>query len=272
MDQHSLVFLALYGGIGMVAGLLAGLLGVGGGLVIVPALTYLFEAQGFPRQGGIQLALGTSLASILFTSLSSARAHHRNGFVDWSLVKRITPGILVGTYLGGLLASRLDSTVLKIVFTVFLFTVALQMLSGAKTRPTRTLPGVSGTTGVGLVIGGVSSWVGIGGGSMSVPFMLWCNVEPRRAVGTSAAIGFPIAFAGALTYVVNGLGARTVVPHAIGYIHLPALVGVSVVSMIMAPFGACLASRLDPVRVKRWFAGFLLVVAAKLLYSLSTGG
>jgi uncharacterized protein len=269
MAQLSLGFLALYGCLGIVAGLLAGLLGVGGGLIIVPALTYLFEAQGFPRQGGIQLALGTSLATILFTSLSSARAHHKNGFVEWPLVKRIAPGILVGTYLGGLLALRVDSTVLKAVFTVFLFIVALQMLSGAKPRPTRTLPGAPGTTGVGFAIGGISSWVGIGGGSMSVPFMLWCNVEPRRAVGTSAAIGFPIAFAGALTYVVNGLGANTGVPHAVGFIHLPALVGISVLSMSMAPLGASLAARLDPARVKRWFACFLLVVAAKMLYSLA---
>lgn len=270
MEQIApLAFLALYGAIGIVAGVLAGLLGVGGGLVIVPALTYLFEAQGFPRQGSMQLALGTSLATILFTSLSSARAHHKNGFVDWSLVKRISPGILAGTYLGGLLAARVDSTVLKVVFTVFLVLVALQMLSGAKPRPSRTLPGTAGTTGVGLAIGGISSWVGIGGGSMSVPFMLWCNVDPRRAVGTSAAIGFPIAFAGTLTYLVNGLGASTGVSHAVGYIHLPALVGVSVFSMVMAPFGARLASRLDPARVKRWFAWFLLVVAAKMAYALA---
>lgn len=268
MEQLSFVFLALYGAVGVVVGILAGLLGVGGGLVIVPALTYFFEAQGFPRQGGIQLALGTSLATILFTSLSSARAHHLNGFVDWSLVKRISPGILVGTYLGGVVAARLDSTVLKVVFTVFLVLVALQILSGAKPRPTRTLPGAPGTTGVGLAIGAVSSWVGIGGGSMSVPFMLWCNVDPRRAVGTSAAIGFPIALAGAVTYVVNGLGANTGVPHAVGYIHVPALVGVSVFSMLMAPLGARLASRLDPARVKRWFAWLLLAVAAKMLYSL----
>lgn len=271
MDQLSLLFFALYGAIGIVAGLLAGLLGVGGGLIIVPALTYLFEAQGFPRQGGIQLALGTSLATILFTSLSSARAHHKNGFVDWSLVKRIAPGILVGTYLGGLVASRVDSTVLKIVFTVFLFVVALQMLSGARPRPTRTLPGRPGTTAVGLGIGAISSWVGIGGGSMSVPFMLWCNVEPHRAVGTSAAIGFPIAFAGAVTYAVNGMGAHTGVPHVIGYLHVPALIGVSLFSMIMAPVGASLASRLDPARVKHWFAWFVLAVAAKMVYSLSTG-
>jgi len=268
MEQLPFAFLALYGAIGIVVGILAGLLGVGGGLVIVPALTYLFEAQGFPREAGIRLALGTSLATILFTSLSSARAHHRNGFVDWSLVKRISPGILVGTYLGGVVAARVDGTVLKGVFTVFLVLVALQILSGAKPRPTRTLPGVPGTTGVGLAIGGISSWVGIGGGSMSVPFMLWCNVDPRRAVGTSAAIGFPIAFAGALTYVVNGLEASTGVPHAVGYLHLPALVCVSLGSVLTAPLGARLASRLDPARVKRWFAWFLLVVAARMLYGL----
>jgi len=139
--------------VGLGAGVTSGLFGIGGGLVIVPALTYLFEAQGFPREAGIRLALGTSLATILFTSLSSARAHHRNGFVDWSLVKRISPGILVGTYLGGVVAARVDGTVLKGVFTVFLVLVALQILSGAKPRPTRTLPGVPGTTGVGLAIG-----------------------------------------------------------------------------------------------------------------------
>ncbi len=269
MDHISLVYFALYACTGVVAGTLAGLLGVGGGIIIVPALTYLFEAQGFPPQGSIQLALGTSLATIIFTSLSSARAHHQRGAVDWALVRRIAPGILVGTYLGGFVASRLDSSILKAVFTVFLLAVAFQMLFGVRPRPTRTLPGAIGTTSVGLAIGGVSSWVGIGGGSMTVPFMLWCNVDPRRAVGTSAAIGFPIALAGALTYVVSGFGVATPLPHSIGYIHLPSLAGVSVLSMIMAPVGARLTSRLDPARVKRWFASFLLFVGVKMLYSVA---
>src|SRR5512147_1230964 len=188
MSNAFFVYIALYALTGTITGILAGLLGVGGGLIIVPALSYLFDLQGFPSQATLHLALGTSLGTIVLTSVSSARAHHRRGGVDWRLVWRITPGILGGTFLGGLLAARLATAALKLVFALFLLAVAAQMISGKKPRPTRALPGMAGLTTVGAAIGAISGLVGIGGGSMSVPFMLWCNVELRRAVGTSAAI------------------------------------------------------------------------------------
>jgi uncharacterized membrane protein YfcA len=268
MDSSVLLYFGLYALTGIVAGVLAGLLGVGGGLIIVPALTYVFEAQGFPSDIVLHLALGTSLASILFTSLSSARSHHRRQAVDWGIVGRITPGILVGTYLGGAVAARLQTAVLKGVFAVFLLTVAAQMFSGARPRPTRNFPKAVGSTAVGLLIGGVSSLVGIGGGSISVPFMIWCNVEVRRAIGTSAAIGFPIAAAGAVAYMVNGLSAHTSVPHAIGYVHLPALAGVALLSVLTAPLGAWLTATLDPTRVKRGFACLLVVMGIKMAWGV----
>jgi uncharacterized protein len=268
MDSAFLLHLALYALTGIVTGVLAGLLGVGGGLIVVPALSYLFELQGFPAEATLHLAIGTSLGTIVFTSLSSTTAHHRQGAVDWGIVARITPGILVGTALGGILAAHMETSVLKAVFAAFLIVVAIQMLSGAKPRPTRQLPGSLGSSAVGLVIGAVSGLVGIGGGSMSVPFMVWCNVGMRRAVGTSAAIGFPIAFSGALSYMINGLRASTGVAHAFGYLHLPSLAGVAFLSVLTAPLGARLTSILDPGRVKRGFAGLLLVMSAKMLWSV----
>jgi uncharacterized membrane protein YfcA len=266
--SSTLLFYLSYLGLGVVAGTLAGLLGVGGGLVIVPTLAYLFEAQGIAPEATLHLALGTSLGTIAFTSLSSTRAHHQHGNVNWGLVARITPGILVGTYLGGTFAAHLGTSTLKTVFAVFLLTVALQMLSGIKPRPTRTVPNLFGSTVAGTLIGGVSGVVGIGGGSMSVPFMLWCNVETRRAVGTSAAIGFPIAVSGAISYGLNGRGASTDVAHTLGYLHVPALIGIALLSVLTAPLGARLATNMDPAKLKRGFAFMLFVIGAKMLWAV----
>lgn len=254
--------------LGGVAGTLAGLLGVGGGLIIVPSLVYLFGAQGIPADATIHLALGTSLGTIAFTSISSARAHHRHGNVDWAIVRRIVLGILIGTFLGGTLAAHLATSVLKAMFSLFLLAVAVQMISGAKPRPSRAFPQFFGSTLAGLGIGGVSGLVGIGGGSMSVPFMIWTNVETRRAVGTSAAIGFPIALSGALAYGLNGLRASTGVAHTLGYLHLPALLGVALLSVVFAPVGARLASSMQPAKLKRAFACLLFVMSAKMLWEV----
>ena len=258
----------MYAATGALAGVLAGLLGVGGGLVIVPALSSVFEAQGLPKESIIHLALGTSLASIVFTSLSSTRAHHLRGSVDFSLVRRITPGILIGTFLGGAAAATLSTPWLKAVFAIFLITVVVQLFSGIRPRPTRTLPGAWGLTSVGLAIGGVSGLVGIGGGSLSVPFMIFCNVEVRRTIGTSAAIGFPIAVSGTLSYIINGFGVTPHVPYTLGYLHLPALAGVALFSVLTAPLGAKLGTLLPPTRIKRAFACMLAVVALKMLWSV----
>jgi len=257
----------LYLALGAFAGVLAGLLGVGGGLVIVPLLTFIFTAQGLPAEHILHLALGTSLASIMFTSVSSLRAHHLRGAVIWPVVRRITPGIMIGTFSGSWVAAQLSTGFLKTFFVIFLYYVALQMLLNIKPKPHRQLPGSAAMTAVGGVIGGVSSLVGIGGGSMSVPFLIWCNVAMHTAVGTSAAIGFPIALAGAVGYLVNGLAAQ-LPSHTVGFIYLPALLGVAGASILTAPLGARLAHSLPIDKLKKVFALLLLVMGTKMLLSL----
>jgi uncharacterized membrane protein YfcA len=257
----------LYLALGAFAGVLAGLLGVGGGLVIVPILTFIFTAQGLPAEHILHLALGTSLASIMFTSVSSLRAHHSRGAVIWPVVRRITPGIMLGTFFGSWVAAQLSTDFLKILFVIFQYYVAIQMLLNIKPKPHRQLPGRVAMTGVGGLIGGVSSLVGIGGGSMSVPFMVWCNVTMHNAIGTSAAIGFPIALAGAAGYVVNGLSAQ-LPPHSFGFVYLPALIGVAAASIVTAPLGAKLAHSLPIDKLKKAFALLLFVMGTKLLLSL----
>jgi uncharacterized membrane protein YfcA len=266
MLQESLPFFGLYAATGALAGILAGLLGVGGGVILVPILSMLFEAQGFSPNTTIHLALGTSLGCIVFTSLSSTRAHHRRNAVDFALAKRITPGIVIGTFLGGVLAAALSTVWLKGVFAVFIAGVAIQLLSGARPHASRTLPRVPGLTAVGCGIGALSGLVGIGGGSLTVPFLVFCNVEMRRAIGTSAAIGFPIAVAGTFSYVLNGLRASTDVPFTLGYLHVPALVGIALLSVATAPLGAKLTSILPPAKLKRAFACLLCVIAVKMLF------
>lgn len=257
----------LYIALGAFAGVLAGLLGVGGGLIIVPILTFIFTSQGMPPENILHLALGTSLASIIFTSISSLRAHHARGAVNWPVVRGITPGIMVGTFAGSWVAAQLSTNFLKVFFVIFLFYVAVQMLLNIKPKPHRQLPGAMAVFGVGGAIGAVSSLVGIGGGSMSVPFLVWCNTAMHTAIGTSAAIGLPIAVAGAAGYVVNGLGVQ-LPPHTIGFVYLPALLGVSAASVVTAPLGARLAHSLPIGSLKKVFALLLLVMGTKMLLSL----
>ena len=259
---------AAYIGLGLTVGFVAGLLGVGGGLIIVPVLIFLFHSQGIAAGMEPQLALGTSLASILFTSVSSVRAHHRHGAVEWPLVRRITPGILAGTLIGAWLAAQMTAQVLKTFFVIFLFYAATQMWLDFKPKPHRALPGVMGTTFAGSVIGAVSSWVGIGGGTLSVPFMLWHNLTLHRAIATSAAIGFPIAAAGATAYVVGGWNLADLPVYSLGLVYLPALAGIVVGSVLTAPLGARSAHRLPVRPLKRIFAVLLYGLAVRMSFSL----
>lgn len=258
-----LAYLAL----GAFAGFFAGLLGVGGGGVMVPVLTSLFIAQGFPKDVAVHLALGTSMAAIVVTSISSLRAHHQHGAVRWDIVKAVAPGVLVGTFLATFLASRVSAVPLAVFFACFMTYVAVQMLINVKSKPSRQLPGPLGLTAVGGGIGGISALVAIGGGSLSVPFMTWCNVPMHHAIGTSAAIGLPIALAGAVGYLVNGWGAGGLPPYSIGFVYVPALV-LMAVSVLTAPLGARLAHRLPVATLKKIFAGVLLLLCAKMLHSL----
>lgn len=260
--------LITYIGLGVVAGLLAGLLGVGGGIVIVPMLTFTFALQQLPQEHIQHLALGTSLATIVFTSVSSLRAHHTRGAVNWPVVGRITPGILAGTFSGSWVAARLSGSFLKGFFVLFTFFVAWQMLSNKLPKASRQVPGRIGLFGTGTFIGCISSLVGIGGGSMSVPFLIWCNLHARNAIGTSAAIGFPIAFSGALGFLANGWSAPGLPPYCIGYIYLPALAGIAITSYLTAPFGAKLAHNLPVSKLKKGFAILLIATGIKMLYGL----
>lgn len=262
-----LLLFAAYGGLGLVVGFVAGLLGVGGGLIIVPVLIMLLHTHGQAVGMEPQLALGTSLATILFTSLSSVRAHHRRGAVEWPLVRRIAPGIVLGTLAGAALAARMPATVLKIFFVVFLFYAAVQMWLDFKPAPHRGLPGRIGTSLAGGVIGVVSSWVGIGGGTLSVPFMLWHNVPLHRAIATSAAIGFPIAFAGAAGYMLGGWTVSGLPVGSLGFVYLPALAGIVLGSVLTAPLGARTAHRLPVRPLKRVFALLLFTLALRMVWT-----
>ncbi|MGE0080033.1 MAG: sulfite exporter TauE/SafE family protein [Thiohalomonadaceae bacterium] len=251
--------------IGAFAGTIAGLLGVGGGLLIVPALALLLPARGVAPDVVMHLALGTSLATIVLTSVSSVTAHHRRGAVLWPVFARLTPGILAGAWLGATVAHALPAGTLRLVFGIFALLVALQMGFGAKPPPQRVLPGSAGLGAAGGVIGFVSAIVGIGGGSLTVPFLVWCNTPMRAAVATSAAVGLPIAVAGAAGYVFMGLSHPDLPSAAVGYVHLPALLGISLASVLFAPLGARLAHAVPAASLKRFFAVFLAVLGLRML-------
>ncbi|MEQ6340344.1 MAG: sulfite exporter TauE/SafE family protein [Gammaproteobacteria bacterium] len=257
--------LLLYLATGAVAGVLAGLLGVGGGLIIVPALVFIFATQGVPDAIVMHMALGTSLATIVMTSISSVRAHHKRGAVLWQVVWRLTPGIVVGTLMGAMLADMLSGGVLKRIFGIFALLVALQMGLAAKPAPHRRLPGRSGMGLAGWIIGGVSAIVGIGGGSLTVPFLTWCKINIHNAVATSSACGLPIALAGSLGFVITGWNETALPAFSSGYIYWPAMASIATASVLFAPLGARLAHALPADTLKKFFAIFLALLGARML-------
>lgn len=257
--------LPVYLATGAAAGVLAGLLGVGGGLIIVPALYFLLQRNGVSTDAAMQIAVGTSLATIVVTSISSVLAHDRRGAVLWPVVARLAPGMLAGALIGSVIADRLTSGVLARVFAVFAVLVGLRMLLSREVQGHTQLPGAAGLLATGTVIGTVSALVGIGGGSMTVPFLSWCRVAIHRAVGTSAGCGLPIALAGAAGFVVLGWNRPDLPPHSLGYVLLPAAAGIAVVSVFAAIAGAALAHRLDTRALKRVFGVFLTVLGVYMV-------
>ncbi len=251
-------FLLIYLLVGAVAGLLAGLFGVGGGLVIVPLLVFLFTAQGFDPAVLVHLAIGTSLATIVVTSISSVYAHHRHAAVRWEIVRKLTPGIILGALLGALIADLMSANILRRFFAFFEWFVGVQLLMNVKNKASRGLPGGLGLFFVGKLIGMFSSIVGIGGGTLSVPFLVWCNVKMRQAVATSSACGLPIALAGAIGFIIVGQNVETTIKGSFGYFYFPAFLGISITSVLLAPLGAQLAHRLPASLLKRLF-GLLLI-------------
>ncbi len=258
--------------LGTVIGFLAGLLGVGGGMMMVPVLTWLLTGRGVPAGPAVKMAIATSMATIVFTSLSSVRAHHWLGAVRWDIVRSIAPGIVIGGLVAGAGAfALLKGQGLALIFAAFISYSALQMMLDRKPHPARALPGPLGQTAVGAAIGFVSALLGAGGAFLSVPFMTWCNVPPRHAVGTSAALGFPIALSSVAGYVIAGRHVPPALPGAVGYLYLPALFIVAAASMSLAPLGARTAQRLPVKALKRIFALMLWLLAASMLVRAFSG-
>jgi uncharacterized protein len=251
--------------IGVIAGIVAGMFGVGGGLIIVPALVVLFELQGFSTSIIVHTAIGTSLATIVVTSVSSMYAHHAHEAVLWEVFRRLVPGIVAGALLGAVVADFLPTPVLRIVFAVFELAVAIQIFFNFMASPHRRVPGNVVMTFAGTVIGAVSSIVGIGGGTMTVPFLVWCNISIRKAVATSSACGLPISVAGAIGFVLTGWNEPGLPPASSGYLYWPAFIGIAVASALSAPFGAKLTHTLPVEMLRRIFAAFLAILGVKML-------
>ena len=268
-DMWNIEMILVMLAVGSIAGFIAGLLGIGGGMIIVPVVLWVLQMKGL---GGIEhaqhLAVGTSFAIMVFTTFSSVMAQQRKGSVDWAVVRRMAPGMVVGVIIGSMLAKRLSNEALQVFFIVFVVLVALKTLTDAKPKPTRSLPGPAGLAAVDSLFGMASSWVGIGGGSLSVPFMLYCNVPVRTAVGTSAGLAWPIAVAGAVGYLYSGWNVAGLPEGTLGFWYLPAVAVLSVATMLFAPLGVKAAHKLPPEKLKLAFGLLLLVVAAPMGWGL----
>jgi len=253
--------------LGLCAGFMAGLFGIGGGMLLVPFMTIILSHRGVDSSVAVKMAIATSMATILFTSLSSVRAHHRRGAVRWPLVRGMAPGILVGGLLaGGGVFALLKGQALALVFGLFVAFSATQLLRGKKPAPHRDMPGFWGQAGAGSGIGFLSGLVGAGGGFVSVPFMTWCNVPIHNAVATSAALGVPVAIASTLGYLIGGWHLEPALPGAFGYLYLPALAVIALASMSMAPLGARAAHAMNVGQLKRAFAFLLYGLASYMLW------
>ena len=266
MTNWPLMLLAL-AAMGSCAGFLAGLLGVGGALVMIHFLTFLLHQLDIPTDMSVKMAIATGMSTIVLTSLASTRAHHKLGAVRWDLVKGLAPGILLGSALSSLwLFAVLKGTALALFFAAFTAFSATQMILDKKPKPSRQMPGLLGQTVVGTFIGTLSGLVGAGGAFVSIPFMTWCNVPIRQAVATSAAIGFPVALANALGYVVSGWNAPHNLDWSFGYIWLPGLGVIGLCTTVTAPMGARLAHKMPVLKLKRGFALLLILLASYMLY------
>jgi len=265
MDIYFLVsFLIL----GAFTGLFAGLFGIGGGGIMVPLLTFIFMKLAFPAEHLLHMALATSMAAIVPTAIASLRAHHKRKAVLWPVVIKIAPGILLGTFAGTFLASYLSAKPLAIFFSCFMAFVALQMVVDRKPKPSRQLPSSVALSATGSGIGMVSALVAIGGGSLTVPFLSWCNVALPVAIGTSAAVGLPIAFSGALGYLINGWQISGLPHYTLGYIYWPAVVTMATASFFTAPLGARLAHNLPVAVLKKLFAALLFGLSLHMLFTV----
>ena len=251
-------------GTGLGVGFLSGLLGVGGGLVLVPAFAVLFEVQGVEPAVIMPLTMGTSIATIIFTSLSSVKAHHGRGCVDWSIVRRLAPGVAFGAACGALLSTHLPGAALRAAFALFAALAATQLLVCGQTRTVRSLPQSPGLFATSGGLGMVSGLVGVGAATLAVPFLTRCSVSVRTAIGCSSALAVPVAIAGAAAYVSSGLGRPDLPPFTVGFVHLPAAAAVVTTSILAAPVGAAASQRLPTAILRKLFAVLMYAVALKM--------
>lgn len=235
---------------------------------MVPILVLVFTAQGLAPDHVMHMALGTAMAAIMFTSVASMRAHHAHGAVDWGIARALAPGILAGSFCAALVAGLISKRPLALMFTGLVFYAATQILFDLRPKQSRELPGAGGLFAAGAGIGAVSSLLAAGGAFLCIPFLAWCSVPLRRAIGTAAAVGLPIAFAGTLGYVLQGLRAEGLPSPSLGYVYLPALVLVVATSVLAAPLGARVAHRLPVKRLRIIFALLLYALAVRMLASL----
>ena len=252
-------------------GFLAGLLGIGGGLLTVPVLVIIFQMLGFTHPELHKIALATSSAAIAFTAFSSMRSHAKHKNVHWSAVKRLMPGILLGALVGAQLVRSMPVMPLQVIFIGFTFYTAYSMLANKLPKPSRTLPAAPAMFGVGSGIGLFSTLISAGGGFISVPFMLWCNISARLAIGTSAALGFPIAVGGVIGYLLTSFDQTGLPARTIAYIYWPAVLGIISTSAFFAPIGARMAQRWDVVTLKKIFAMLLIVLGTHMLFKMTAG-
>ncbi len=263
----SLSALALYAATGIFSGFLAGLLGIGGGMIIVPALLWSFHLQGISPEVSTHMAVGTSLASILLTSVSSVRTHHQHGNVDWPLMAKLSIGLMIGSWFGAQIAHAMPARTLQIIIAIFALWTGQHLLRGRKAQAqNKPFPGTTGTIAAGSVIGTASAIFGIGGGSLTVPFLVHHGMRMQRAVGSAAAGGFPIALAGSLGFLWAGWSEPGLPAGSTGFIYWPALLGLSVTSLIFASIGAHAAQRLPATQLKRLFGILLLAVGVQFLF------
>lgn len=265
---NNLPTLAALIGTGIVAGLLAGLLGVGGGIVIVPILYFLFQAFGVSADSAMVIATATSLATIVPTSVSSIRAHRKKGNVDFSLLKIWGPFILLGVLVGSYLVTRVDGELLTTLFGIIATLSALNMLFGSKTPLFQNLPGTAGQAGMGTSVGLFSSLVGIGGGTLTVPMLTFCNYPAHRAVGTAAAVGLIISLPAAITMLIVGQTPTDAPIGTIGLVNLVGFVCIVPLTVLFAPIGANLGSKLDAAKLKKVFAAVLMITGIRMLSQL----
>ena len=256
-----------YLALGAFVGFFAGLLGIGGGAAMVPVLAFIFAAKEFAPAHVVHLALGTAMATILFTSVSSVRTHQQHGAVNWPIVRRMAAGIIIGTFGGALLAGVLNLRLLTMVFTALIYFLSAQMLFGRKPEPGAQLPTPFGMNAAAAGVGLISSLTATGGASLIVTYLVKHGTRIQEAIGTAAAIGWPLAMAGTAGYVLTGLGKAGLPQYSLGYIYLPALAGMVIASVLLAPVGARLAHRTPGAMLKKIFAVVLFVLATKMLVS-----